>query len=152
MGAVVVAAQVDVEVGGDLGVDLGQELLELDAAVTPVQAGDHRAVGDVKGSEQAGGAVPDVVVGRLLWHAGHHRERRLGPGQRLDLALLVHAEHHRRFGRVEVEPDDVLDLLHDQQIVGHLQPVRPVRLEFQGLPDPADRGLAQPTALGHLLP
>jgi hypothetical protein len=79
-------------------------------------------------------------------------ERRLGPGQRLDLALLVHTEHDRRFGRVQIEPDDVVDLLHEQRIVAHLESVCSVRLELKGLPDPADRGLAQPTALGHLLP
>ena len=100
MGSVVVADQVGVKIVGDLGVDLDQELLELGAAVAPVQAGDHAAVGDVERGEQAGRAVPDVVVRPLLWHAGHHRERRLGMGQRLHLALLIHAQHNRGLGRV----------------------------------------------------
>jgi hypothetical protein len=58
VGSVVVADQVDLEIVGDLGVDLDQELLELGAAVSPVRAGDHRAVGDV---ERSGEAVPRVV-------------------------------------------------------------------------------------------
>jgi hypothetical protein len=33
--------------------------------------------------------VAEVVVGTLLGHPRHHRERRLGPGQRLDLTFLV---------------------------------------------------------------
>ena len=61
--AVVVADQVHVEVLGDLDVDLYQELLELDGAVASVQGADHRAIGDVQSREQAGGAVPRVVVG-----------------------------------------------------------------------------------------
>ena len=44
MGAVVVADQMHVQVGGDLGVDEGQELAELDGAVAAVQGGDHGAV------------------------------------------------------------------------------------------------------------
>ena len=142
MGAVVVADQVHVQVGGDLAVDLGQELLELDGAVPAVQAGDHGAVGGVERGEQAGGAVADVVVGAFLGHARHHRERRLRPGQGLDLGLLVHAQHDRGLGRVQVEPDDVVDLLHEQRVVGQLEPVGAVRLELERLPDPPDRRLA----------
>jgi len=52
---------VDLKIVGDLGVDLGQELLELGAAVTPVQTRDHGAVGDVETGKQAGGAVPRVI-------------------------------------------------------------------------------------------
>jgi len=59
-----------------------------------VQAGDDCAVGGVEGREQAGSAVPDVVVSAFL---GHHRERRLRPSQCLDLGFLVHPQHHRGF-------------------------------------------------------
>ena len=38
VGAVIVADQVDIQIGGYFGVDLGQELLELDGAVPSVQA------------------------------------------------------------------------------------------------------------------
>jgi len=50
VGAVVVADQVDIEVGWDFGVDLGEELLELDGSVPAVRCGDDRAVGDVQRS------------------------------------------------------------------------------------------------------
>src|SRR5665647_3131669 len=50
---VVVAVQVHLQVVGDLGVDLGQELLELGCPVAPVQGGDHRSVGGVERREQA---------------------------------------------------------------------------------------------------
>ena len=44
-------------------VDPGQEFLELGGAVAAVQLADHGAVGDAEGGEQAGDAVPGVVVG-----------------------------------------------------------------------------------------
>jgi hypothetical protein len=66
-------------------------------------------------------------------------ERRLGPGQGLDLGFLVDAEHHRGFGRVEVEPDHVVDLLHEHRVVGELESVLTVGLELERPPDPADR-------------
>jgi len=137
---------------GYLVVDLGQELLELHGAVSSVHAGDHRAVLGVERREQAGRAVPEVVMSPLLRHARHHRERRLGPRQGLHLGLLIHAEHHRCVGRVHVEPDDVVDLLHEQRVVGELEPVRAVRFQVEGAPDPSDRGLGQPCSLGHLRP
>ena len=68
------------------------------------------ARGDLQRGEQGGGAVALVVIGLPLDLAGAHRQDRLGAIQRLDLALLVHADHDRGPGRVEVEPDHVADL------------------------------------------
>jgi hypothetical protein len=45
------------------------------------------AGGDLECGEQGGGAVPDVVVGAPLGLPGLHRQRHLGPVQRLDLGL-----------------------------------------------------------------
>jgi hypothetical protein len=58
--------------------------------VSSVQGADDLAGGDIEDSEQGGQAVADVVVGAPLGHAGHYRQHRLGPVQRLDLGLLVH--------------------------------------------------------------
>ena len=52
----------NVQVGGYLFVDLDQELLELDSAVTGVQRADDLATGEFS-SEQAARAVALVVVG-----------------------------------------------------------------------------------------
>ena len=40
-----------------------------------------------------------------------HREHRCGAVERLDLGLLIDAEHHRSFRWVEVEPHDVADFV-----------------------------------------
>ena len=139
VGGVVVADEVDVELGGDGLVDGDQELAELDRAVPAVQVGDHVAVGDVERREQAGDAVADVVVGAPLGHAGHHRQHRLGAVQRLDLGLLVDAQHDRLLRRVVVEADDVDDLLHEQRVGGQLEPVLEMGFEVELPPDPPDR-------------
>jgi hypothetical protein len=61
-------------------------------------------------------------MGPLLRHAGHHRERRLGPRQCLHLALLVHAEHDRGRGGIQVQANNVVDLLDEQRVGGQLEP------------------------------
>ena len=73
VGGVVVAHDVHVEVVGDVLVDRGQELAELDGAVAAVQFGDYLPGGDVERGEQAGHAVTEVVVRASFGHAGHHR-------------------------------------------------------------------------------
>ena len=76
---------------GDM-LEEGQELL----VTVPVlaDAGDP-AGGDLECREQCGGAVADVVVAALVGVAGLHRQRLLGPVQRLDLRLLVDTQHDR---------------------------------------------------------
>ena len=91
MRAVVVTDEVDIEAVGDNGVDLCEELLELDAAVSAVPARDDRPIGGVERHEQARRAVAEVVVRALLGHARHHGKHGLGAGERLDLALFVDA-------------------------------------------------------------
>jgi hypothetical protein len=76
VGDVVVADQVDVEVGGDLVVQLGQELLEFGGAVVAVDGSGDLAGGRVKRGEQGGDAVAHIVVAAALRHAGHHRQHR----------------------------------------------------------------------------
>ncbi len=75
----------DVEPGRHFLVELGQELLELHRPVVPVQGTDHLAGGDLQSGEQGGGAGADVVMASTLGDAGHHRQDRLGPVERLDL-------------------------------------------------------------------
>lgn len=66
----------------------------------------------VEGGEERERAMPLVVVGAALGLAGAHWQQRLGAIERLDLALLVDAQHHRAVRRVEIEPNDVAHPLH----------------------------------------
>ena len=56
-------------------------------------------------------------------------QQRLGSLQRLGLALLVDAEHHRVVGWVEVESDDIVDLLDEERIGGELEVLLAMRLD-----------------------
>src|SRR5665647_2590909 len=78
VGAVAVTDQMHVQVARDFGVDLGQELPELNRSMPPVDRGDDGPVGDVERGEQAGHAVTDIVMGAPLGHPGHHRQHRAG--------------------------------------------------------------------------
>jgi len=93
--AVVVHHEVHIELGRHIGLDGAQEREELACAMPPVQLPDDRTRGDVERREQRRGAVAHVVVSAPLGDAGGHRQDRLGAIERLNLALLVHAQHHR---------------------------------------------------------
>ena len=134
----------DVELGRDLAVERLQELLELDRAMAAVQRADHLAGGEVQRGVEARGAGALVVVGRALGHAREHRQDRRGAIQRLDLGLLVDAEHDRALGRVEIQPDDVADLLDELRVLGELPRLLAVRLQPERLPDPVHRRLREP--------
>jgi hypothetical protein len=101
----------DVQLPTRIGLrDLLEECEELFVAVPRVAGVGHFPGRDLQRGEQRGGAVPNVVVGLLLRDPRPNGQDRRGPVQRLDLALLIDAQHDRRLGWVEVEPDDVADL------------------------------------------
>jgi hypothetical protein len=77
-------------------------------------------------------------VGGPLRRAGQQRQDRGGAIQRLHARLLIHAQHHRRLGRVEVQPDHVADFLDELRIGRQLEGVDQVRLEPKRPPDPGD--------------
>jgi hypothetical protein len=139
----------DREVGGDRAVDRGQELLELDRAVTLVQRADHLAGGDVQCRVQARRAGALVVMGGAFGRAGQHRQDRRGAVERLDLGLLVDAQHDGAFRRCQVEPDDVADLVDEQRILGQLPSLLAVRLQPERPPDPRHRRLGQADLTRH---
>ena len=70
--------------------------------------------------------------------SGAQRERPLGPLQRLDRRLLVHAEDHRVLGGMEVQPHDVAHLRDEGRVAAHL-----VRAHAMGLEPVA------PQEIGH---
>ena len=92
----------------------------------------------VERGEQRQRAVPLVVMRAALRLAGSHGQERLGAVQRLDLALLVDAQHHGAIGRIEIESDDVAHLLHEQRVGRELEALDPVRLQPEGPPDAMD--------------
>ena len=103
----------------------------------------------VHGGEQVGGAVAFVVVGHGVGPARLHRQTRLGAVQRLALGLLVEAEHHGPFRRVQVQADDIDELGFEVGVGGDLERVDPPRLQPVITPDTSDGVLADAVTFGH---
>ena len=94
VGVVVVEHDVQPAARVGLGDEL-EEVQELGLAVAVIAAVGDRAGRDLQRGEQRGGAVALVVVGGLLGQPGPDGQDRLGAVERLDLGLLVDAEHDR---------------------------------------------------------
>ena len=122
----VVEHEVDVELVGDLAVDRCRNFLNSIARWRWCSAPITLPV--VRSSAAYRLEVPGalVVVRRALGHAGQHRQDRRGAIERLDLGLLVHAQHDRALRRGEIQADDVADLVDEQRVLGQL-PASPTR-------------------------
>jgi hypothetical protein len=108
VGGIIVDDGVDHFSRRDLLLDRIEEADELLVAMTLHVAADDGSIKGVEGCEQRGSAVTFVVVRHRSGAARFHRQPRLGPVERLDLALLVDREDDRMGGRIDVEADDVL--------------------------------------------
>src|SRR5260221_136654 len=113
-----------------------QKLAELNRTMSAMQLANDFASGHIQGREQRGRAVALVVVGPPLSLAGSHRQRGLGAVERLDLTLLVGAQHQRSFGRVEIQADNIADLLDQLRISRQLECFGAMRLQSEGFPNP----------------
>ncbi len=149
VGGDVVHHQMHRQIRRHLLVDGDQEFPELDRTVPHVQPSDDLAGDDVQGRIQTRRTVPGVVVRGTLRCPRQHRQDRRRAVQCLDLGLLVHAQHHRPLRRREVEPDHVLDLVHEQRILGQLPRRTAMRLQTERVPDPGHRSLGQSGLRGH---
>jgi hypothetical protein len=105
--------------------------------------------GHVQGREQRRGPVALVLVRHRPGPALDHRQGRLGAVQRLDLGLLVHAQHHGLRRWAEIQAHDVDELGLEGRVVRQLERVHAVRLETAHVPDPLHRRRAHPDMLGH---
>src|SRR5215469_16736005 len=147
--AVVVEDHVDDLASRDLGLDRIEKADEFLMPVALHAAADDLAVEHVEGGEQSGGAVALVVMGHRPAPAGFQRQPGLGAVERLDLRFLVDRQHHRVRRRIDVEPDDVIELGGELRIARQLELPHPMRLEPVRPPDPLHRGDAETDRLGH---
>jgi hypothetical protein len=96
-----------------------------------------------------GRAVAFVIVGHGATAAGLDRQARLGAVERLDLALLVDRQHHGMGRRIDVQPDDVLDLGGEFGVGRELEAAHLMGPQPVGPPDPLHRADAEPAGHGH---
>ncbi len=149
VGCVVVEDDVDSLVRRELGLDRVEEADELLMAVALHVAADHRAVEHVERSEQRGGAVALVIVRHRSAAPLFQGQSRLAAIERLDLAFLVDREDDRMGGRIDIEPDDVVQLLGERLVVRQLEAAPAVRRQAVIVPDLHHRGGGDADRLGH---
>ena len=137
------------EVGRERTVEAPQELQEFLMSMTPVALADDLAGQHIQRGEQRRRAVALVVVGHRTAAARLHRQARLRAVESLDLALLVHAQHHRLLRRVQVQPHDVGQLLDERRVGRQLERLDAVELQAVRVPDALDGRWAHAGRLGH---
>jgi len=148
VGAVVVQHQMQGTAGitPDHQSKKGQEFL---MPVAGAAAAAHLPGGHVQSGEQGGGSVPDIVVCPALDLAGPHRQERLGAVQRLNLGLLIDAQHHRFFRRVQVETHHVANLGDQLGVLAELEVAAAKGLDLVVTPDPQHRAGTHPHLTRH---
>jgi hypothetical protein len=132
VGRVVVGDQVKRLALGRFAINLSQELQPLGVPILALT--DDLAVQIVQRGKQRGRAVALVVVRHRLGATLLQRQARLRAIQRLDLALLVAAQHDGVLWRGHVQVDDVFEFLDEQRIARDLEAAHQVRLQAIGLP------------------
>jgi hypothetical protein len=110
---------------------------------------DDPPIQGVESRKQSCGSVPLIVMNPRAAPALFQRQSRLSAVQRLNLALLVNAQHYRVLGRIQVEPDDIGKLPGKLWITADLEGPRQVWLQAVGAPDTAYGSLAHARSFRH---
>ena len=149
MSGVIVDDRVDRLSLRHLGLDGIEEADELLMPMVRHTAAGDFTFQDVEGGEQRSGAVALIVVGHGTGASLLHRQAGLGAIESLNLTLLVNRENNSVIGRIDVEPDDVLELGGKGRVIGQLELIHPVRFEAVRAPNTLHRADADPDRLGH---
>ena len=149
VGGVIVRNGVDDLAGRNRPLHSVEKFDEFLVGVLGHAAANHRAVEDVEGSEQGGGAVALVVMGQGGAFPRLQRQAGLGAVKGLDLAFFVDRNNDGMGGWVHIEPDDILDFGGEGGIVGLLEGAEAVRLKTVSRPEPLYGAQADANGLGH---
>src|ERR1700726_3647720 len=135
VGRVVIHDDMDIEPFRNLGIDLFEELQELDRPVTLVAFADDKPRGDIECGKQRGRTMPYIAVRATFRYARHHRQDRLLAIKCLDLAFLIDAEEKGSVRRGQVKwADDITYLVDEQRIARQLEYLVTVRLQGECRP------------------
>ena len=128
---VIIDDEMRIECRRHVGLDMLEEAQKLLMTMARATLREDLAIGDVEGGKQGRRTVSDVIVGDALNVAKPERQHRLRAFQRLNLALLVDAQHDGVIGWIEVEADDVPDLVDEQRIGRKLETLGAMRLNAE---------------------
>ena len=141
VGGIVIGDEMDVERLGDVGIDMVEEGKEVLVTMALFALGQDLAGSDIKGGEQGGGAVADVIVGDPFDIPQAHGQHGLGAVEGLDLGFLVHAQHDGVVGRVEIKPHDIAHFFDEEGVVRELEVTLAVGLDAEQVEPPLHRTL-----------
>jgi len=110
VGAVVVQNQMHLQFCGYVGFQGRQKLAELLGPMATMALPNDFAGLHVQGSEQRSGPVANIIMAAAFHLSGTHGQQGLGAIQGLDLRLLIHAQHQRPVGWVQIQADDIAHL------------------------------------------
>ena len=148
VGAVVIDDQVQRQGGRRLPVDLPQKLQKLIVAMPLKTAPDDFSLQHIQRRKQGGRTMPHIVMRQRATAALFHRQSGLDSVQRLNLALLIHAQHHGLVGWVQIQANHVRQLLDKGRIAGQFKGADAMRLQPMGIPDAGHRHVTDATLFG----
>ena len=90
-----------------------------------------------------------VIMRPPLDLARPHGQKRLGSVERLNLGLLVYAQHQSSIRRIQIQPNDITNFFNKQRVFRQLKCLRTMGLQSKSPPDTANGALTQPTFPGH---
>ena len=150
VGAVVVHDDVHGESSRHLGINEIKKFAKLCRSMSLMKLRDDLAGLGIERGEQRRRPMPFVVVRAAFDLAGLHRQQRLRAIERLNLRFLIDAEHRRMGRRIQIQAHDVADLLDQQRVVRQFERLAAMRLQAEGVPNPADRHVTQTDDLRHV--
>jgi len=85
-------------------------------AVTLIAVADYFTGEDIQRGKKSRRPVSLIIVGHCAAATFLQRQPGLGALQSLNLALLVHTEHDRLVGGIQIKPDHVGEFLEESRI------------------------------------
>lgn len=146
---IVVGDQMQLLSGGSAAVQNPQKA-EPFLMTVPLRAhADHLAVERVQRGKQRRRTVALVVVRHRSGPAALQWQARLRSVERLNLTLLIAAQHNGMLGRVQVESNNRFEFLGELRIVADFEGLDQMGLQAILVPDAPDAGFANPHLFGH---
>ena len=105
------------------------------------------AIQRVKSGEQRRRSISPIIVRLAFGQTRPQRQDGLRAVERLNLALLIYAQHQGMIGRVHIQAHNVAHFFDQQRIGRQLECVGPMWLQAEGAPNPADRHPAKSSGL-----
>src|SRR5882672_1163073 len=139
MSTVIVDNQMQRQTARSFSIELAQELQILLMPVAGQAGTNHCAVQHIEGGKESSGAVSLIVMRRRAAATFLHWQSRLSSFQSLNLALFVHAQNERFFGRIQVQAHYVRQLFYKVLVTRQLESAAAVRLQSVGIPDALHR-------------